>query len=165
MVCVGQTDSKEQAASVRDRVMALAAQIDDSDDGLIDQQEILTALQALGYSVTPQSCMISPSLSDSRCHCCSLRHSCCLSRSCSYIINKYSLTIALALLTRSDSAYGGQPQEADDIAAASCGEDGMSTSDFIDIFTTIAERCALFLSFFLSLPLFPSLLALSQNGM
>ena len=55
MVCVGQTDSKEQAASVRDRVMALAAQIDDSDDGLIDQQEILTALQALGYSVTTES--------------------------------------------------------------------------------------------------------------
>ena len=32
MVCVGQADSKEQAASVRDRVTALAAQIDDSGD-------------------------------------------------------------------------------------------------------------------------------------
>lgn len=74
-------DSKEQRATVKDRVMALAAFIDDSGDGLIDEDEILTALLTIGY----------------------------------------------------------QPDEADDIAAQSCGEDGMRVEDFIQIFTTIAE--------------------------
>jgi len=74
-------DSKEQRATVKDRVMALAASIDDSGDGLIDEEEILTALLTLGY----------------------------------------------------------QPDEADDIASQSCGEDGMRVEEFIKIFTTIAE--------------------------
>ena len=46
-------------ATVKDRVMALAAFIDDSGDGLIDEDEILTALLTIGYQVSVGLCLSS----------------------------------------------------------------------------------------------------------
>ena len=93
-----QADSKEQRATVKDRVMALAASIDDSGDGLIDEEEILTALLTLGYQVKQ--------------------------------IASHAVLLSVRVW---------QPDEADDIASQSCGEDGMRVEEFIKIFTTIAE--------------------------